>query len=295
MTVRIACVACLEPLVSVHTPTFLNAIGLARDILLDDRAELLYFNDRASAEHTLSVAREIVQAAPDVVVGHFASACAAAAAETYRAVGIPLILPAATKTSLTEGGGVFRLCDNDADYCAWLAERLPVPVRQIETDGSAHGLSIRDKLTPLICSTWRGESTVLFSGMYHNAIDFAVRTRARTVILTDDADGPSLAQDLLSMGFQPEHKRVLVAALRPRPQGEGAARISYKLEKLSGVAPGTYFWETVASLQVATEMGGRDWTNFEVDTVLGPVRFDQRGEYRPQQFCLYDVFKGRGA
>ena len=293
---RIACVACLDPARSVHTPGFLRAVSLAEEFALEGRAQVLLFDDRANAETARGAAGQILAARPEVVVGHFASSAAGVAAPLYRRAGLPLVLPAATQASLTEGGGVYRLCDTDADLCDWLAQVLDVTVDAIETDGSAHGESLRALFaqTPAFQPRPRAE-TVLFSGMYRPSVAFVAQTAARCVVLTDDADMPMLAQDLARAGVDLRQRRVLVAALRPQPRGALADTIARACLRRHGLGPGTYFWETVAALQVATEIGqaaltgNGPWLGRVRDTVLGPIRFDAQGEARLRQFHLRDL------
>ncbi|HSP23544.1 MAG TPA: hypothetical protein VLQ65_00070, partial [Saliniramus sp.] len=93
MSRMIACVAFLDPARSVHTPTFVAAVEIARETILGPDTTIALFDDAADAATAQDVAHEIVAARASCVVGHFASAAAAAAAPVYRDAGIPLLLP----------------------------------------------------------------------------------------------------------------------------------------------------------------------------------------------------------
>ena len=286
--ITIACVACLDPAISVHTPGFLRAVALARALALPAGVRVDLYDDRASAEGGASAAQRIVADRPDVVVGHFASAAARAAAPLYARAGLPLILPAATRTDLTRHRGVFRVCDNDRDYVDWLCDAIGRPIHAALSDGSAHGDSVVQRVRNAACFTpAEPADTVLLSGLYRPVVALAARTRARCLILTDDADTPSLAADLAAAGLDLDRTEVLIGALHRTPQGALARRI-LKAEP----APGAYFWETIAALQVAAaHPRGTEAT----DTVLGPMRFDPRGEARPRAFALRRVTPARTA
>lgn len=282
--IRIACVACLDPTISIHTPEFLRAVKLAQNHALGTDVELKLYNDKASAAGATAVVDNIIADAPDIIVGHFASSAAQIAAPKYVKAGLRLILPAATHSDLTLQTGVYRVCDNDSDYVRWLCSKLGQPIEAAISDGSAHGDSVADfvrkdptfeaRLTP---------KTVLISGLYRPTITLAARANAQTIVLTDDACAPTLANDLQRAGVNLSETRVFVGALRPKAKGHVAKQILAADCK----SPGTYFWETIASLQIAQAKAQGQCRNFE--TVLGAINFDRRGEARPNAFQLLDL------
>jgi hypothetical protein len=272
---KIACVACLDPKISIHTPRFLRAVGLAKTFALGANAQVDLYNDLASADGAIAAAKQIIAAKPDIVVGHYASSAAMAAAPLYAKANIPLILPAATRSDLTQHKGVRRVCDNDADYVAWLCDAINMPIHGVHSDGSAHGDSVVDMVRKSTAFAPQSRpETILISGLYNITVAYAGRCRAKTIILTDDADAPGLADDLVAAGVDFNKTRVFVGALVARPTGPIAARI----RAVYGTDPGTYFWETIAALQIA---------NGQSDTVLGQIDFDAQGEASPRGFRLY--------
>ena len=280
----IACVACLDPTRSIHTPTFIRAVELCRKHLSQD-VELRYFDDKADATHACSVAKEIVSANAQTVVGHFASAAAAAAAPIYAQQNLPLFLPAATAAQLTLHRSTYRVCDSDEDYAehAWrycITQGLwPT---SIEHDGSTHGISVTTALERLRKERpIDGRASWLFCGSYSNSVAFAAQLPAsdkRPLIFTDDAHVPTLADEPALAG-----REVHVLGLSPQAAGPLADRLRYDYQVFSGT-PGIYFWETVTALQVAIaslgmDPGAKRWT-----TVLGELRFGSDREARPNSF-----------
>ncbi|EOI3457618.1 amino acid ABC transporter substrate-binding protein [Cronobacter turicensis] len=287
---RIACVACLDPKFSIHTHTFLRAVVLARHCLLGPSVQIRLFDDNASREGALRAARDILAWSPDAVVGHFASAAADAAAPEYAAHNMPLFLPAATASHLTRNATTWRLCDNDADYVAWLSEQTELAqwcVAPPEHDGSLHGISVAEQLAARLRLTPYG-TTRLFSGRYAASVRYAIRW-AHTdlpgrLILTDDAGSTALAPDLLAHGINPDRHDILIAGICPHPAGETARRVREIWRRRWGGEPGTYLWETLAALQTAAR-----YPELPAQTVLGPLRFDDRRESRPSSFRLWRV------
>ena len=291
MTPSIACAACLEPGRSVHTATFRTAVALAREMVVGDRFRLTLFDDGADAKRARAAARAIVATRPACVVGHFASAAADAAAPIYAEAGLPLVLPAATMTSLTRHPTVYRACDNDEDYAAWLASALDregLRVERMLSDQSPHGESVVSRLgTALLRNPRRGRPATVFSGRHGATLDFLRTFDGTDVVLTDDADAPGLARDLVSIGLDLSRTRVHVAALRPRVEGERGEAIRVRHRAVHGTEPGAYFWETIAAIELATS--GPLPPDGEVMTVLGPLAPDAERECRPHGFRLERV------
>src|SRR4051812_16412567 len=119
----VALCACLDEQRSAHSTDFKRAVALACDWLSAERSlELMphWFDDAASEAGGALAARNAVRAGARVVVGHFASAAACAAAPIYVEHGIRLFLPAATAARLRCHRGVHRLCDADDDFARWI-------------------------------------------------------------------------------------------------------------------------------------------------------------------------------
>jgi hypothetical protein len=291
MTRMIACVACLDPARSVHTPTFVAAVEIARETIIGPGATIALFDDAADAGTAHDVAHEIVAAGANCVVGHFASAAAAAAVPVYQEAGIPLLLPAATMTALTRHPHVYRVCDNDDDYANWMAKALHdagVDLEMLASDRSAHGDSVVKALqiaSAKLPAT--GVPATLFAGRYAATIAYVEHFQGSNLVLTDDADAPSLADDLGAAGLDLEKTQVHLAALRPKPKGERAEEIRARYRQRRGIEPGTYFWETIAAIELAAHIPFPPTQ--PIETVLGPLIPDAQRECRPHTFSLVRV------
>ncbi|ELY3773154.1 hypothetical protein SMX71_002812 [Cronobacter dublinensis] len=146
---RIACVAGLNPTFSAHAHTFLRAVVLARHCQLMKGAQIRLFDDGGSREGALRAVGEITAWGAEAVVGHYVSSAAEAAAPEYAKRGVPLFLPAATASYLTRNATTWRLCDNDADYVAWVKSQIIQAQWQVATpehDGSLRGISVSEQL-----------------------------------------------------------------------------------------------------------------------------------------------------
>jgi len=111
---------------------------------------IIFHDDMADASQARSVARTLVRQGADIVVGHFSSECAHAAAELYEKAGIPLLLPAATHPGLTSNRVSYRLCANDLkqiDVIAGVVKTEDDGGAAIWSDGSAYAERLRELLT----------------------------------------------------------------------------------------------------------------------------------------------------
>lgn len=209
--IKIACVACLDPSLSVHTKDFLRATKLAVEYVLDGNFDVKLSDDRANIKTSAAIAKDIVAFAPSSIVGHYASSAAKAAIPIYSEHHLPLILPAATMSDLTRYPNVYRICDNDEDYCHWLFKALPFPIKEVLSDGSAHGESVVKHINAFakIAKKKSSESAVIFSGSYHASVEFVTRhLEISTIILTDDAAAETLINDLSASGVDISKKHI---------------------------------------------------------------------------------------
>ena len=281
---------------SVHRRTFLRAAEMALEPLSgsNPQVELNYVCDGANAEAAVHAAHEFVAWEADVVVGHYASAAAAAAAEIYRPHGIPLLLPAATADALIEPGGVlFRLCDADRALAQALVRDLErtyaVKTLAIQHDESLHGRALSSNIRAAaeasdmaVGPDEEAVDAVVFAGRFPESVSF-LRAHAnggppRRLVLTDDAVSPELAREL--PGFDPE---VLLYGPRPPTTFPHAENIVVAYQQLYQTIPGIYFLETYAALEIVRQyldLGPPNRASFREalrqrlwQTVLGPVQF----------------------
>ena len=182
---RIGICAALQVGTTAHARGFLHGVLVATCALPGiRRAQLMFFDDGAGAEGGAKAADAFLRARVDAVVGHFASASAAAAIDRYEAAGIPLLLPASTRAQLTRcGGTAFRICASDNLVARHLIEVLRshgVRSVYLDSDDSLHGHS---QLEALHAALGPGEPTLLASAAGADAIVYCGRLRASRIYL----------------------------------------------------------------------------------------------------------------
>lgn len=292
MVTTIACVACLDETRSVHTETFKRAVASFRawhsrygvgDV------ELRLYHDNGNADGARRAAAAVVADGVDAVVGHFTSSSADAAAGLYAETGIPLFLPAATASHLTEYASTYRICDNDRDYVAFLrrfCDEQGYAVVDIAHDGTVHGHSVTQDLYASTPKPGQ-RPALLFSGSCSHSVAFLRKlglADLRTVLLTDDAVSPQIVAAATERPGE-----VLVLGLSPQPDGPVADWIGLRYLDMYGGVPGSYFWETIAAIQVAVASSAQDPAEQAWDSVVGPICFDDAREARPHAFAVYRV------
>lgn len=296
MSAHLALVACLDEARSVHSITFKRAIMLWQQYQRQHGAPALpivCYDDSADAAMAARVAPRIVAAGALAVVGHFASSAAAAAAPVYAQAGLPLLLPAATARALTRHASTYRVCDHDDAYVAalqaWCAGRR-LHIGRVVHDGSVHGDSIARAVQVVqgTAATARSgwDSAVLFSGSCRSAINFLAEHDAQEgpLILTDDAHAGEIVAPALAHGGD-----VVVFALAPAPVGSVAGFLSAAHEEQFCAPPGTYFWETIAAIEIALASAGKGLARQTWQTVLGPLQFDAGREAGLSSFAAFRV------
>lgn len=269
---------------SVHSETFCRAAALTALFLMDSahynqQLTFRWVNDDANPAQAELAAHKLVAEGCQVVVGHFASAAAVAAAPIYADAGIPLLLPAATAEQATASGSTaFRLCPSDHQLldAALNTIRQDVSCQHVYfySDRSMHGMSCIHALRAactrhqMTYSQWTGQeitagepsrrAAVLFAGMYQATVNFVNQLRQQgcrlPIIVLDDAYHSSLLEDLVSLDntgvvtFGSLHPSIL-NQLSSHPVLTTYQRIFHEL-------PGIYFLETVAALQICQQLYG---------------------------------------
>ncbi|MFQ3246406.1 MAG: ABC-type branched-subunit amino acid transport system substrate-binding protein [Arenicella sp.] len=314
-TIRIACVARLDEKDSIHTQTFKRAVAVCSDYLSESAAsfienyngynfEIKCFDDEASAEGSIKAVEKVLGYEAHTVVGHFASASAQYAAPIYEAHNINLFLPASTAKDLTKHKTTYRICDNDVDYVRFIVKYLNnnnYRIGSYSHDQSFYGESIcnnvktfdniqNEKRTNDISSDVPLTPISIYAARYFMSVDY-LRKRSvylkgknieESVLLTDDALSMALVKESIS-----ENLHVLVAGIEPKIQGPLADKIYEHYLNKWGEAPGTYFWETIASIQIAAQSINQNPSIKSWNTVIGPIKFDASGEANINCFGIW--------
>lgn len=274
---------------SIHTQTFTRAVQYIEAFIADlpMSIELVVVSDNACNDGALAAADALISNSVHGVVGHFASAAAAAALPVYARQGIPLLLPAATADSLTqEFKNAFRVCPADRQQVErikffLIAQKIHCAQWIGETNQQQESLKRAwksdDNLTISLASTEVGCD--ILSGRYHNVVKHLQHSsETHPVLLTDDAfhimlcsDVDTTARPIWVCGFDDHESQKATQSIR-----------EWYTNKFNEF-PGTYFFETVAAVQhlitslqltSQTQLTCLDTVASVVSqTVLGPLSF----------------------
>ncbi|RON03896.1 ABC transporter substrate-binding protein [Pseudomonas brassicacearum] len=200
---KVAVSALFDPADTPHARTFMRALALARNTLPGlARVQWRFLDDGAHPVRAAEVARELIAWQANIVIGHFSSDAAMAAAPLYQAAGILLLTPAATLDSLTvEHPNVLRGCPSDrqlaVDLVRWLDARGWHRL-YLDADPSAHGQALRSVITQTARQAGlqpvedpEQAQVEVFSGRLRSSREYWRKRRdsgiQRPIMLTDDA------------------------------------------------------------------------------------------------------------
>lgn len=306
-TLKVGVSALFDPADTPHARTFLRAMCVARNFIPAlAHVQWHFLDDGANRVRAEQVAEQMVAANVDLVIGHFSSDAAVSAAPVYRQAGIALLTPAATIDCLTQDHhNVFRFCPSDRqlakDLLDWLAVKGWQTVH-ISSDQSAHGQALAKGIAlaardgGIRQTDQREQAQVeVFAGRLRSSREHWQQRRAagsqRPLILTDDAASPYLgsaaADDCTTwvIGFGNVDREV----------GQCLGTLQHRA--LFGVAPETYYRESLLLFHVLGVLTSRSWRRAELlhalnhttfNTPSGEVSFDQ-GELRGACNSLWRV------
>jgi ABC-type branched-subunit amino acid transport system substrate-binding protein len=261
---KIGITALFDPWQTAHGRTFLRAVAFFRNgNKASPNTEYCFSDDGASAINAVGVAKSFISQNVDIVVGHFSSDAASAAILEYERAGTPLLMPAATTSSITKGKSCgFRICPSDS----MLAARLSFCLRTrsiakvfVSCDSSLHGTELAAEIKRtlhddgLACVQSADTASLLvFAGRLRASGEFVQDTRASGVdtpiMLTDDAVSPYLTH------YTAAYPNVEMIGFAP-PEAMDSSRGAGILYKSSfGSDPEVYFLETLQALEIAAEL-----------------------------------------
>ncbi|GAB7529357.1 ABC transporter substrate-binding protein [Pseudomonas sp. 3A(2025)] len=300
---RVGVSAVFDPAVTAHARTFLRAMAVGRNLLPGlNGVRWHWLDDGADPQRGAEVAQQMIDWGADLVIGHFSSDAALAAAPLYREAGIALLTPAATVDALTQHGNVLRFCPADqhlaGDLLAWVQTRGWQRLH-IAADDSAHGQALAVAIARQVArqglqqvATAEQAELEIFAGRLKPSREHWQARRAAgsqtPLVLTDDAAsthlGKACAQDsdTYVIGFDDSAD-------------------DYQHQPLFGCAPQTYYRESLRLLHVVAALAGREWPNRRAllealhrerfATPLGDVAF-VHGECQGVRNCIWRVGPG---
>ncbi|SFQ05877.1 branched-chain amino acid transport system substrate-binding protein [Bradyrhizobium sp. Ghvi] len=306
----------------------LNASGL----LLDTKVILSVADDACDPKQAVAVANKLTTERVRLVVGHFCSSSSIPASEIYAEAGIIQVSPGSSNPQLTERGlkTVFRICGRDDQQGIAAAEYLhrnfPNQKIAVLDDKSTAGKGIADVVEAqlrtfgeqvirqsyvagekdyraLVSRMKKDRVRVAYIGGYHTEIGLFVRqaseARAELMVMAND---PLMTSEFWAITgsagngtlftFMPDPSRNsnaagVVAGLKASNQSaEGYTLYAYAA--VQAWAEAVNRAGSFNAARVASALRSRP-----IDTVIGPVRFDAKGDNGAPGFLVYRWRDGR--
>lgn len=290
--------------------------------------EIIEHDDNCAAKEAEEAARALIAQGVGLVVGHPCAAAAIAAAKVYAQAGVVFLAPATRNPALTEpraGPTVFRLAGrNDrqgTEAGAWIARNFADKPLAIVHDGSLFARALAEKAAAALKAA--GASGILMAAVVGGQKDYAalidkLRTaRIRAVYFTGYAiEGGELLRQMRTAGLDAAFLGSDALTSDPfaetaRDKADGANAllahdasqgVAAKLKEKSAAQPITGAFASAyaaieawsAAVRQANSTDGRAageaLAHGSFDTVLGRVRFDDKGD---ADLPSYDVVTRR--
>jgi branched-chain amino acid transport system substrate-binding protein len=295
--------------------------------VLGEQVRLITADDFCDPEQAVAAARKLVSDGAILVVGHYCSHSSIPASAIYEAAGVLMISPASSNPMLTELGraNVFRVTARDdaigivaGDYLAdhWLDKKIA-----ILHDGTTYGKGLAEEVKKNLDrrgvseaiyqpyfpgrSDYGGEIAelqgadiaVAFIGGYHTEIALMARQARDRGYLVQLIAGNSLTTEEFGLLAGPAAEGTLfVDVADPRKRTEAAPVV--ERFRASGFEPEGYSMYTYGAVQVWAEAAKKAGSlapdaviaslrHNQFDTVLGPIRFDEKGDLTVQNLVWY--------
>jgi branched-chain amino acid transport system substrate-binding protein len=295
--------------------------------VLGEQVRLITADDFCDPEQAVAAARKLVSDGAILVVGHYCSHSSIPASAIYEAAGVLMISPASSNPMLTELGraNVFRVTPRDdaigfvaGNYLAdhWLDKRIA-----ILHDGTTYGKGLAEEVKKNldrrgvseaiyqhyfpgrsdygleIAQLQAADIAVAFIGGYHTEIALMARQARDRGYLVQLIAGNSLTTEEFGLLAGPAAEGTLfVDVADPRKRAEAAAVV--ERFRASDFEPEGYSMYTYGAVQVwaeAAEKAGSlaldaviaSLRHHQFDTVLGPIRFDEKGDLTVQNLVWY--------
>jgi branched-chain amino acid transport system substrate-binding protein len=296
----------------------------ARGGVLGEQIRLISVDDACDPEQAVAAARKLINDGAMFVVGHMCSGGAIPAAPLYEAAGVIMISPSATNPRLTEEGraNVFRVVGRDDQQGIlggnYLADHWGEKKIAILHDGQAYGRGLAEEVKKTLNARGLREamSQQITPGLvdYYDIVEQIQVTNVDVLYYAgypqeagllirqlrdwgDDlqlvaADGLATEDFWLIAGAAGEG--TLFTSFRDPSSDPGAAAIlerarEHRIEPNYRVL---YSYGTVQAWAAAVEKAGSlepeavitSLHSHEFDTVLGRIRFDEKGDVLPAGF-----------
>jgi branched-chain amino acid transport system substrate-binding protein len=300
-----------------------------------EKLTLRIADDACDPKQAVAVAGQMASAGVKYVVGHYCSGSAIPSSKVMMDEGMLLISPAATNPKYTDEAKelIFRVCGRDDRQGVVLGNYLLQNYRTkkiaIVHDKSAYGRGVADETkktlnaggvtetlndtyTPgerdygaLIAKLKQQGIEVLFIGGYHTEAGLIARQLHAQGAKIQIIGGDALVTDEFWSIAGPAGEGVLMS-FGPDPRNRPEAAAALKALRQGGYEPEGYTLYTYASFQVLAEGLRRAAKaepatiaiairNAPVETVLGKLAFDAKGDIAGPTYVLYRWHDGKYA
>lgn len=306
----------------------LNASGL----LPDTKVILSVADDACDPKQAVAVANKLTIDRVRLVVGHFCSSSSIPASDVYHEAGIIQVSPGSTNPQLTERGlkTVFRICGRDDQQGIVAAEYIQRTFHNdkiaVLDDKSTAGKGIADVVAAqlhrsgehvirqsyvagekdyaaLVSRMKKDGVRIAYIGGYHTEIGLIVRQASEAgadlVVMAND---PLMTSEFWAITSSAENG-TLFTFMPDAAKNADAAHIAARL-KASNMSAEGYTLYAYAAVQAWAEAVRRAGSfnaakvavalrSRPIDTVIGPVRFDTKGDNAAPGFLVYRWRDGR--
>jgi len=292
-------------------------------------------DDACDPKQAVTVANQLISDGVRLIIGHYCSGSAIPASKVYMEEGAVLITPAATNPKLTDEAKdvIFRVCGRDDRQgsvdAKYILKNFAGKKIAIINDQSAYGLGLANEVkktlndagvqevlfeayTPserdysaLISRIKQANAEVLFIGGYHTEAGLIARQLKEQGASVQLVGGDALVTDELWKIAGPAAEGMLMS-FGPDPRKRPEAQPIIEALRKSGYEPEGYTFYTYAAFQaliaaiknagsadpmkVATALRAKP-----VDTVLGSLSFDAKGDVSGPTYVMYRWHDGKYA
>jgi branched-chain amino acid transport system substrate-binding protein len=295
----------------------------ARGGVLGEQIRVVSVDDACDTEQAVAVAKKLISDVVAFVVGHICSGGAIASAPIYEAAGVIVMSPSATNPRLTEEGraNVFRVVGRDDQQGIiagnYLADQWGEKKIAILHDGQPYGRGLAEETKKTLNT--QGVREAIFEQITPGLVDYfevVEKIQATSIDVLYYAGYPAEAGLLIRQLRGRGDDLQLVSAdglstedfwLIARAAGEGTLFTSFRdpsrdpaaaaiLERARRkIVPNhrvLYSYGAVQAWAAAVEEAGSlepeavstSLRSHEFDTVLGRIRFDEKGDVLPSAF-----------
>ncbi len=277
-------------------------------------------DDGCDAKRAVDVAKTFVGKDVRMVVGHFCTSASLAAAPTYLNAGILMMNPSVTSPDLTSKNlwNVFRLTGRDDLQAAVAADRIKAEGQSAEvfviTDQQAETSAIANRFSTALPDA---KTIVIKTGDTKLPANDALSVATAVYFALQPADAATMAKDIRKLNvnakfYGPDLLQSETYGTRAGDTTDGA-RITFlqdnvtvadpqrasKLTSTEGATLAAYaavevFAAAANARNVNDTRGMANWLSSgnEVQSIIGPIRFNASGDLQKQPYAWYQWRNG---